>query len=180
MKILRIVMQHFGILSQPVYENLDKIEKVGKIAISEDYKAIPKEIKVVNTLPTIVSENNLKLTEFDSVKTIIADLDVNGTDEYIIIFANRNTGYSKIALYDGAGKLISDLAYIEKSKWNQTTNAEYYLSLENVNIIDIDNDGVMEILVEIPKYEGEPSVSLLKYKNNELIGTTNIECSLLP
>lgn len=169
-----------GKLSQPLYDNLDRIENVGKIAISEDYKAIPKEIKVVNTLPTIVTENNAKLTEFDLVKTIVADLDLNGTDEYVIILANRNIGYSKIALYDGTGKLVSDLAYIEKEKWNQTTNAEYYLSLENLNIIDIDNDGVMEILLEIPKYEGEPSVSILKYKNNELIGKTNIECSLLP
>ena len=57
---------------------------------------------------------------------------------------------------------------------------EYYLSLSNVNIIDIDNDNIMEILVEIPKYEGEPSVSLLKYKNNELTGKKNIHCSLLP
>ena len=52
--------------------------------------------------------------------------------------------------------------------------------MDNVEIIDIDNDGIMEILVEIPKYEGDPSVSMLKYKNGELSGDTNIECSLLP
>lgn len=168
-----------GKLSEPIFDNLVGIQGVGKIAISESYSAILKDAKIINTLPTAISENN-KLEEFDSVKTIITDLDMNGVDEYIAILANKNTGYSKISLYDGTGKLVADLAYIEKSKWNQTTNAEYYLSLENVNILDVDNDGVMEILIEIPKYEGEPSVSILKYKNSELTGKTNIECSLLP
>lgn len=169
-----------GKLSNPVYDNLVKIENVGKIAISEKYQAIPREVKVINTLPTVILENNSSLQEFDTVKTILADLDGNGSDEYITMLANKTTGYSKISLYQSTGALISDLAYIEKSKWNQTTSAEYYLSLDNINILDIDNDNLMEILIEIPKYEGEPSVNLLKYKNGELTGKTNIECSLLP
>lgn len=164
-----------------IYDNLVGIGNVGKIAISESYNAILGDMKIINTLPTVVSENNSKLLEdYDAIKSIITDLDRNGTDENIVILANKKTGYSKISLYDSTGKLIADLAYIEKSKWNQTTNTEYYLSLDNVNILDVDNDGVMEILVEIPKYEGEPSVSILKYKNSELTGKLNIECSLLP
>ncbi len=169
-----------GKLTEPIFDNLVAIQGVGKIAISENYSAIPKDIKIINTLPAAVLENNSKLSEFNLVKTIMVDLDLNGTDEYITILNNKTTGYSKISLYDTTGELVQDLAYIEKSKWNQTTHAEYYLNLENVNILDVDNDGVMEILVEIPRYEGEPAVSILKYKNNELIGKTNIECSLLP
>jgi len=170
-----------GVISNPIYDNLVGIKNIGKIAISENYKAITSEIKIINNLPTAISENNSKLSEdYDAIKTILADLDANGTDEYVTILANKGTGYSKISLYNSTGSLIADLAYIEKSKWNQTTNSEYYLSLDNVNILDIDNDGVMEILVEIPKYEGEPSVSLLKYNNSKLVGDTNIECSLLP
>lgn len=169
-----------GKLTEPIFDNLVAIQGVGKIAISESYNAIPNDIKVINTLPTVISEKHGELAEFDAVKTILADLDSNGTDEYITILTNKDKGYSKISLYDSTGKLVDNLAYIEKSKWNQATNAEYYLSLENVNILDVDNDGVMEILVEIPKYEGVPSVSILKYKNSELTGKTNIECSLLP
>ena len=169
-----------GKLSSPVYDGLVKIENVQKIAISESYEAIPREVKVVNSLPTVVLENNEKLVEYDSVKVIIADLDGNGADEYILILANKTTGYSKISLCDSSGKMIEDLAYIEKSKWNTTTNIEYYLSLDNVNIIDVDNDNVMEILIEIPKASGESSVSLLKYQNSQLDGKVNIECSLLP
>ena len=169
-----------GILSEQVYEGLIKIDNVGKIAISENYDAIPRDITIVNSIPTSILAKNAKIADFDSKKTIIVDLDGNGTEEYILILGNKVSGYSKIALFDSTGVKVADLAYIEKSKWESVTTEEYYLTLSNVNIIDIDNDGTMEILVEIPVYEGEPSISLLKYKNGELRGKTNIECSLLP
>ena len=169
-----------GTISTQIYDGLVKIENVGKIAISESYEAIPREIKIVNAIPTIVSDKNPKIGDFDSKKAIITDLDGNGTDEYVLILANKTTGYSKIVLLDSSGTKVADLAYIEKSKWESVTTEEYHLSLSNVEIIDIDNDGIMEILIELPKYEGDPSISLLKYKNGELQGDTNIECSLLP
>ena len=168
-----------GILSQPLYDGLLKLENVGKIAISEDYNAIPRNIKVVNTIPTIILENNKNLSEYDTVKTLIVDLDGNGVNEYILVLANKKTGYSKIALLDSKGINIANLASIEKSKWNQKTNTEYYLSINNVEIIDVDNDGIMEILLEIPHSIGNPTISLLKYKNGELQGKKEIECSLV-
>lgn len=169
-----------GVLSEQVYDGLVKIDNVGKVAISESYNAIPREIKIVNAIPTLVSDKNSKIGDYDSKKAIITDLDGNGTEEYILILANKATGYSKITLLDSTGSKIADLAYIEKSKWESVTTEEYHLSLDNVEVIDIDNDGIMEILVEIPKYEGDPSISILKYKNGELSGDKNIECSLLP
>ena len=163
-----------GTLSAQVYEGLVKIDNVGKIAISEDYDAIPRDIKVVNTMPTIVSDNNPKVADYDTIKTLIIDLDGNGTDEYILILANKTTGFSKITLIDSKGSKVADLASIEKSKWKQETNAEYYLSISNVEVIDVDND-----VLEIPQPTGNPTVSLLKYRNGELQGKTDIQCSLL-
>ena len=168
-----------GTLSEPLYDGLLKIENVGKIAISEDYNAIPRNIKVVNTIPTIVLENNSQLSEYDAVKTLIVDLDGNQTNEYILVLANKKTGFSKITLVDSKGMKVSDLASIEKSKWNKTTNTEYYLSINNVEVIDVDNDGIMEVMIEIPHSTGNPTISLLKYKNGELQGKTGIECSLV-
>lgn len=168
-----------GILSSQVYDGLAKIDDVGKIAVSEDYEAIPRSIKVVNTVPTIVSDNNPLISDYDSVKTLIADLDGNGTDEYILILANKKTGFSKITAIDSKGAKIADLASIEKSKWKKDTNTEYYLSISNIEIIDVDNDGIMEIVLEIPHATGNPTISLLKYNNGKLQGKTNIECSLL-
>lgn len=168
-----------GTLSTQVYEGLVKMENVGKVAISEDYDAIPRPIKVVNTIPTIVSDNNTKISEYDTKKTLIVDLDGNQTEEYILVLANKTTGFSKITLVDSKGAKIADLASIEKSQWKKDSNAEYYLSINNVEVIDVDNDGIMEIMVEIPQPTGDPTISLLKYNNGNLAGKTNIACSLL-
>lgn len=168
-----------GIFSSQLYDGLVKMDNVGKVAISEDYNAIPRNVKVVNTVPTIVSENNTKLVDYDSIKTLIVDLDGNGTDEYILILANKSTGFSKITLIDSKGAKVADLASIEKSKWKKDSGAEYYLSINNVEVIDVDNDGIMEIVVEIPHATGDSTVSLLKYSNGVLSGKTGIECSLL-
>ena len=168
-----------GIFSSQLFDGLVKIDSVGKVAISEDYDAIPRNVKVVNTIPTIVSDNNPKVSDYDSIKTLIVDLDGNGVDEYILVLANKKTGYSKITLIDSKGTKVADLASIEKSKWKKDTNAEYYLSINNIEIIDVDNDGIMEIVLEIPHATGDPTISLLKYNNGVLTGKTGIECSLL-
>ena len=34
---------------------------------------------------------------------------------------------------------------------------------DSIEILDIDNDGVMEIILELPRYEGAPKISLVKY-----------------
>ena len=166
-----------GTFSTQLYDGLVKIDGVGKVAISENYEAIPREVKVINTVPSVIT--NTGFTNYDTVKTIITDLDGNGVEEYIVIFANKQTGYSKISFYDSKGSFVDDLASIEKSKWRKGSNAEYYLSLDNVDILDIDNDGIMEVLVEIPHATGDSTVSILKYNNGKLTGKTGIECSLL-
>lgn len=168
-----------GIFSTQLFDGLVKMDNVGKIAISEDYDAIPRDVKVVNTIPTIVSDNNPNVSSYDSIKTLIVDLDGNGAEEYILVLANKSTGFSKITLIDSKGSKVADLASIEKSKWKKDSGAEYYLSINNVETIDVDNDGIMEIVLEIPHATGEPTVSLLKFNNGVLTGKTNIECSLL-
>ena len=168
-----------GTFSSQLFDGLVKMEGVGKVAISEDYDAIPRDVKVVNTIPTIVSDSNPKVSDYDAIKTLIVDLDGNGVEEYILVLANKTTGYSKITLIDSKGSKVADLASIEKSKWKKGANAEYYLSINNVETIDVDNDGIMEIVLEIPHATGDSTVSLLKYNNGVLTGKTGIECSLL-
>ena len=168
-----------GTLSDEVYEGVLAVDNVGKIAISEKINCVPREIQVVNTVPSVVADNN-NLSSYDTTKTIIVDLDGNGTNENILILSNRQTGYSKISLADFQGKLVADLAYIEKSKWSSATTEDYYLTINNIEVLDVDNDGVMEIILELPNYEGAPTISLVKYKNGELQGEKDYEFSLLP
>ena len=162
-----------GTFSTQLYDGLVKIDGVGKVAISENYEAIPRDVKVINTVPSVIT--NTGFNDYDTVKTIITDLDGNGVEEYIVIFANKKSGYSKISFYDSKGSFVDDLASIEKSKWRKGSNAEYYLSIDNVDILDVDNDGIMELLVEIPHATGDSTVSLLKYNNGKLTGKTRIE-----
>ena len=54
-----------------------------------------------------------------------------------------------------------------------------YVDLDTTEYIDIDNDGIMEIIVEIPVYEGE-KISVLKYDNGKLMGETNVQASVNP
>ena len=51
--------------------------------------------------------------------------------------------------------------------------------MERDTVINIDNDGNMEVLVDIPTYEGT-IVSVLKYKDGKLEGETNINASVAP
>lgn len=169
-----------GVLSNQIVDGLVKIDNVGKVAISEKYEAIPREVQVVNSLPAVVADNNSEFKNYDSVKTIIIDLEGDSTNEYIVILANKTTGYSKIVLVESTGLVKSTLAIMEKSGWESIMADGYYLSYNNVEIIDIDNDGIMEILIELPTKDVVPSqVSILKYKNGDLSGKTDISCTLV-
>ena len=157
-----------------VYDGLSKVDNVGKIAISEEYNAIPRPIKVINTLPTIVQEKNYRISEYDNVKVIITDLDGNGSEEYLLILSNKEIGNSKITLASYDGNKIADLALIEKGIIKDS-NSEYFFTINNIEIVDIDNDGIMEILLEIPQSSAEYTISILKYVNGDLLGTTGIK-----
>ncbi len=169
-----------GVLSTQVLDGLVKIDNVGKIAISEKYEAIPREIQVVNSLPTVVADNNSEFKNYDSIKTIIVDLDGDLKNEYIVILANKSTGASKIVLVEATGYIKSTLASMSKAGWETVVADGYYLSYNNVEILDIDNDGIMEILIEMPTKDVVPSeISVLKYKNGDLSGKTDISCTLV-
>ena len=169
-----------GTLSTQVVDGLVKIDNIGKIAISEKYEAIPREIQVINSIPTVVLDNNSDFANYDTKKTIITDLDGNGTNEYILILASKVTGESKIVLVESTGLVKSTIAKMDKSGWDGVSSDGYYLSYSNIEILDIDNDGIMEIIFEIPTTNAIPSqISLLKYKNGEIFGTTDYTCSLI-
>jgi hypothetical protein len=169
-----------GTLSSQVLDGLVKINNVGKVAISEKYEAIPREIQVINSIPAVVLDNNSSFNNYDTKKTIITDLDGNDTNEYIIILANKSTGESKVVLAESTGFIKDTIAQMNKSGWDSVSTDGYYLSYNNVEVLDIDNDGIMEILFEIPTTDAIPSqISLLKYKNGDLSGKTQIVCSLV-
>ena len=169
-----------GTLSTQVVDGLVKIDSVGKVAISEKYEAIPREIQVVNSIPAVVLDNNSDLANYDTKKTIITDLDGNGTNEYILVLASKVTGESRILLVESTGFVKATIAKMDKSGWDGVSSDGYYLSYNNIEILDVDNDGIMEIIFEVPATSSSPTqIDLLKYKNGDLTGTTDYVCSLI-
>ena len=168
-----------GTLSSQVLDGLIKVDNVEKIAISENYDAIPQDIQVINSIPAVVLDNNSDFSDYDTKKTIICDVDGNDTNEYIVILANKSTGESKIVLAESTGFVKATLATMDKSGWESVTTDGYYLSYSNIEVLDIDNDGIMEILFELPTSSTTlEQISLIKYKNGDLTGETDIVCSL--
>ena len=47
-----------GTLSSQVLDGLIKVDNVAKVAISENYDAIPQDIQVINSIPAVVLDNN--------------------------------------------------------------------------------------------------------------------------
>lgn len=169
-----------GTLSEQVLDGLVKIDNVGKVAISENYDAIPRDIQVINSIPAVVLDNNSDFANYDTKKTIISDLDGNGTNEYLLILSSKTTGESKIVLVESTGFIKATIASMSKSGWENISTDGYYLSYNNIEVLDVDNDGIMEILFEVPTTSSVPTqVSLLKYKNGDLTGSTDMECSLV-
>ena len=168
-----------GILSDQVLDGLVKIDNVGKVSISESYDAIPRDIQVINSIPAVVLDNNSDFADYDTKKTIIADLDGNGTNEYIVILSSTSSGESKIVLVESTGFVKATIATMDKSGWESVSTDGYYLSYSNIELLDVDNDSIMEILFEVPTTSSIPTqVSLLKYQNGDLQGTTDLSCSL--
>ena len=54
-----------------------------------------------------------------------------------------------------------------------------YIDLDMIEFFDIDNDGIMEVIIEIPAYEGS-RIGIWKYNNNKVEGETDIKADLNP
>ena len=52
-----------------------------------------------------------------------------------------------------------------------------FLSLNDVEYLDLDDDGIMEILIKIPSYEGN-KLSILKYNKGKIEGNVNLEVNV--
>jgi hypothetical protein len=113
--------------------------------------------------------NELYQSHMDTFQINKIDLDGDGTSEYICSYTSYtqmngdDIDNSTITLLDGDLNVISDLVYLE-------SDSSVKLSLDaNVEYIDIDNDGTMEILINIPGYEWF-TIDTFKYNNGVLQG----------
>ena len=170
-----------------IYDSYSTVKDVKRIAMTQKYNAIPREYKLIEKLPEKLND----MADYSSVAINEIDLDGDEKSEYIVCYTvNYKKGQigdgepqasSGIMLFDNNYKKIADLATLENGFWGNIKEEDYkiFLSLEETEYIDIDNDGIMEIIIEIPTYEGT-KISILRYSNNKVEGEINLQASVMP
>ena len=143
-----------------------------------DYEIVPREIKLLKTLPKELTENNPKLKEYKEVEVVSCDLDNDSKLEYVVAANNGDNHPSKIYLAGNDYKIIDKLIEINPDK-KEIKDYDHY-EIDDVYILDIDNDGIMEIVIEKFGYEGASSLEFYKYKDGKIEGNTKLKVDLVP
>lgn len=167
------------------YEGISAVENVKKIAISVEYDAIPRKYTTIEELP----EELYELADCNKVEIQSVDLDGDGKKEYIVASnsyaspedydTDTYTNYSNISLYDNKFKKIAILVKA-KDQFREVDGkitSEFFCCLDDVEYIDIDDDGIMEVLVDLNYWENI-GVNSYKYKDGKITGET--ECEINP
>ena len=167
------------------YEGISAVENVKKIAISVEYDAIPRKYTTIEELP----EELYELADCNKVEIQSVDLDGDGKKEYIVASnsyaspedydTDTYTNYSDISLYDNKFKKIAILVKT-KDQFREVDGkitSEFFCCLDDVEYIDIDDDGIMEVLVDLNYWENI-GVNSYKYKDGKITGET--ECEINP
>ena len=167
------------------YEGISAVENVKKIAISVEYDAIPRRYTTIEGLPKELYE----LADCNKVEIQSVDLDGDGKKEYIVASnsyaspedydTDTYTNYSDISLYDNKFKKIATLikAKDQYREVDGKITSEFFCSLDDVEYIDIDDDGIMEVLVDLNYWENI-GVNSYNYKDGKITGET--ECEINP
>jgi len=160
------------------------VTNVRRIATFTELNAFPREI---SKNQDIIGE---KLKGYDDVYKV--DLDGDGKLEYLCfkygdaeeikegeISGEYTRKYvTTVDLLDESYKLISNL--IVFTDYKKENGGEEVIYLTNVDIIDIDGDGVFEIFIDLYGKEDNGRVAIYRYKDNQIYGLTNYKTSIIP
>lgn len=192
---------------EETYEGQSIVSNVSKIAISKKYNAIPRNITKMKVIPEKLKNEKMYPVQvlhpstgesvsvnFEDLKVKSVDLDGDNKLEYLVCWKldieegeyedSHAESSSGIILFDNTFNKISQLVSIKQEFKNNQDKKDkkeetFVFDIDDVECIDIDNDGKMEILIELPSWEGF-TYSLLKYDNGKIEGKVNYEASLEP
>lgn len=164
-----------------IYEECFEISNVNKIAIANEYNPFLRNVEYYNGE---IFKKNTELDELRKKDDIVlqavkADLDGDGTDEYIVYYKDEKNIDSVVSLYNANGEKIDTLVYMKNAYWAnlKLDIYEQFINIENIEVLDIDKDGKMEILVESPAYLGR-MLSIFKYDGQGITGDSNIDVGI--
>ncbi|MBP3596078.1 MAG: hypothetical protein J6J60_01570 [Clostridia bacterium] len=169
-----------GEFGKETYEGYSVVTNVKKIAMTADYDAIPRTFKEIKELPEELSD----MADYTEVNIHEIDLDGDNKKEHIVCYKldykagtigdGEPAADSGIMLYDEDYKKIADLVTLKDGFWGNVKEEgkKVFVTLDDVEYIDLDNDEEMEIIIDLPTYDGT-TLSVLKYSNNKLEGEKN-------
>lgn len=155
--------------------------------MTQKYNAIPRNYSTIEELP----KQLIDMADYSSVNIHSIDLDNDGNTEYLVCYTvnyaegeigdGEPKASSGIMLFDYNYKKIADIISLENGFWGNVKEEKYkiFISLNDVEYIDIDNDDIMEIIIKIPTYEAN-QISILKYNKGNIDGEINLKASVQP
>ena len=172
---------------EETYQDVGVVAGVKAIAISKNYNAIPRKIRTLSKAPT-----QLQLDEnYTKVSVLSVDLDGDGYEEKIVAHEinvkaedaedNEPLAISGIDLYDSSYEKIATLVKIDNGFWldDKTEDNKFFFEAKDIEFADIDADGIIEVIVGIPFWEG-CGLSIYKWNGNKLEGKTDYTPVLSP
>jgi len=164
------------------------------IFISEKVNAFPRTItysSVLNNNTQLYSNIADSIEKQFNVKTIPkqvieVDLDNCGRNEYIVYSCSADNYPFYVCLTNHEGDIVSYLiamnndetvqSYIKKNR--ELLDLSFSIQ-KGISIIDYDNDGIMEIIAELPSYEGF-AFNVSEYDKGEFQGNYINQCAIIP
>ncbi len=128
-----------------------------RIYVSCNYNVVPRQYENISKIPESIK---MDFQDCDSVKVQSIDLDGDGKKEFVVAYAKDNM--AGVSLYDSEYRKISPLA-------NHNDN-QYLSNFDYITYMDVDNDGIMEIIMSIPVIAPFYRYGIYKYENNNIKG----------
>ena len=151
----KYIGEKVGTFGEETTEGNSCVENVSKIAISKNINALPRKYTEVKELPKELQD----MADYSSVDINKIDLDGDGQEEYIVCYTvdykkgeigdGEPQASSGIMLFDNNYKKIADLANLQNGFYGniKEENNKVFLSLNDVEYLDIDNDGIVYIQI---------------------------------
>lgn len=171
-----IVKPEEGVYADTLYLNYDMSSENedyqwGDILIDVKYNAIPRTSTKIS-IPNEIMNNITEIKDYFQYEVEKVDLDGDNKFEYIIALKESGNGDSKIIVANYKGEKIGELIRNKCGYWPGTDKeqeAPSYVELSDVMYIDFDNDGKMEIFLQVMNYEWS-DFYVFKYENGNVIG----------
>ena len=140
------------------YDKKDFEEAKNCIFVSCNYNVVPRNYVDETNIPNIIQN---EFSDCDSIKMQSIDLDGDNIKEYLVSYLKSKDELSGICLFDANFNKISNLA---------DQYSSYLSNFDGVTYMDIDNDGNMEIIIDIPVAASYFRFGIYEYSNKTVKG----------